>query len=253
MARILNVTTADVGHNAFFTDYKLTWWDPNSWLRLLIQENYLALSYMKGVLRQKGFAKGEEGFRVSEGLRILDVGCGGGLITEPLARAGADILGIDINKDAIEIAEEHAKLDRCLRNIKYKWESIESHCLDNVEKYDVVILNFVLHHAKNHESLIRDCIKTLKPGGVIFLSSFAKSWESWFRYIFLVECIFQILPPNTIDWNKCINYEDVRQMANKYGCDVGDCKGIKYRPLSRCVQWSDSKNSMYIMHATKNK
>ncbi|KAB0791072.1 hypothetical protein PPYR_02872 [Photinus pyralis] len=252
MSRVLKVSSADVGRNVYFTDHKSDWWDPNSWFKPLIEMNSLNLLYIQDVLREKGFVKDEGGFRLCEDLRILDVGCGGGLIAEPLARAGANILGIDINKDCIEAAEEHAKLDPCLKNLKYKWESIEAHSLENVEQYDVVILNFVLHHVKNHDDLIRDCLKTLKPGGVIFLSTISKNWGTWLRFVLVGEHIIRYVAPQSFDWHKFINFEDVQRILKQNKCDVENFRGISCDLVLAWIKWSDDTNNVYIMHANKH-
>ncbi|KAK5638386.1 hypothetical protein RI129_012681 [Pyrocoelia pectoralis] len=147
---------------------KTHWWDLNSGMRMLHQIDSLILEYIQDVLRRKNLTKNPF---------ILDAGGEGGILAEPLARSGYTIHGIDVSKGAVEAAREHAKLDPCLnKKVSYEWESIEDHCLNNGEKYDVVILNNVLHHAKNHDENLRGCIKVLKPEGIIFVSGTNKNF-----------------------------------------------------------------------------
>ena len=205
---------------------------------------------IKDVLEKRNLILGNEGFQLSNTLNILDVGCGGGILAEPLARAGSNLVGIDVNHVSIEAAKDHAKLDPCLK-ISYRWESIEDHSLHNVEKYDIVILNSVLPHAKNHDVLLRDCIKTLKPGGIIFASGVAKTFEGWFRVIFMGEIIFKYVSRGAFNWSDLINSSDVEKILNENYCSLEGIKGIYYDIFTSSCKWINSTNGFYILHAAK--
>ncbi|XP_031333035.1 uncharacterized protein LOC116163297 isoform X1 [Photinus pyralis] len=247
----LDVPTADVPHNAFYSKYKSGWWDLNSVMRPLIQLNQLDLEYIKGVLFEKDIIKGYEGFQFRDKLRILDVGCGGGHLTESLARAGADVCGIDVNSDAIESAKDHLLLDPCLKNVIYQWDSIENHCVKNAEQYDIVIANNVLHHVKNHDVFVKSCVKAVKPGGLIFFSSFSKTFESWLRIIVVGQTITRTFPYDTFHWDKFVNDLDVEKMLQEAGCKTEGSRGIYYDIFSAYWRWNNNTNTMYMMHATK--
>ncbi|KAK5637968.1 hypothetical protein RI129_012263 [Pyrocoelia pectoralis] len=215
MSDFIHTSTVNAEFNSFFTKQKDGWWNLNTEFRVLHQANSLVLDYMKDVLQKENLIKGC-GFQVSNDLKVLDVGCGGGILAEPLARSGLKVVGIDINRSAIEAAQAHAELDPCLTNrLIYKWESIEDHSLTNVEKYDIVILSFVLHHAKHHDVLLRNCIRTLKPGGLIFMSSIAKTYESWFRVVVLSEIVLRHHARGSFDWNCFINSSDVEEILKQ--------------------------------------
>ncbi|KAK5638493.1 hypothetical protein RI129_012788 [Pyrocoelia pectoralis] len=251
MANIITTSTVNGKQTDLFTQFRDVWWDINSKVRPLQQVDSLCLEYIKNVLWEKGLVKEGGGFQLIKELLILDVGCGGGILTEPLARAGSKIIGIDINNSAIQAAEEHAKLDPNLRNLSYRWESIEDHCAENVEKYDVVILNLVLHHSKNHEVLVENCAKVLKPGGLVFMSATGKTYEAWFRSIILGEYVLGYFVRGNFDWNSFINSSDVEELMNKHGCNVEGIRGICYQIYSSHWKWTDNTNGLYIMHGTK--
>lgn len=253
MAEVIDTETVNVEHSSFFTAQKDNWWDPNSPFKVLQQIDSRALEYIKDILRKKNFVGNEEGFKFREGVCILDAGCGGGILTEPLARGGSNIIGIDINKSAIETAQAHAKLDPGLKNLRYRWESIEDHALNNPEKYDVVILNLVLHFARNQELLLQNLLKMLKPGGTIFISAIGKSYESWIRIILFGEIIFRHFIRGQFVWEQFINFSDVGTILDKGGCVVEDVKGIYYDVFSSSFQWTNNKNGIYIMHAERRK
>ena len=210
------------------------------------------LEYMKDVFKKRNLIIEKDGFQLPQSLNILDVGCGGGILTEPLARAGATILGIDVNKVAIEAAKDHVKLDPCLKNIQYRWESVEEHSQHNMETYDIVILNSVLQHSNNPDVLLGSCVKTLKPGGFLFLTSASKTYESWFRVIIMAEMVLKYIPRGAFNWDDLINCSDVVDILKENHCRIEDIKGFYYDIFTASINWTNNINGFYLIHAIKN-
>ncbi|KAB0792034.1 hypothetical protein PPYR_13995 [Photinus pyralis] len=252
MAEVIETKTVNVEHSRFFTAQNNSWWDVNSPLKPLQQLNERALEYIKDVLVAKGLATDDDGrFQLRAGLVVLDAGCGGGILTEPLARACPNVTAIDINRSAIEVAREHAKLDPSLKHLTYHWESFDEHALNNVEKYDVIVCNLVIHFAVNQEDLLHDLLKTLKPGGTIILSSVCKSYEAWLKIIVLGEMVLRRYARGNFRWEQFINHWDLEKILERNHCTVENIRGLHHDVFPPSYQWSENKNVFYFMHATK--
>ncbi|KAK5640367.1 hypothetical protein RI129_011178 [Pyrocoelia pectoralis] len=133
----------------------------------------------------------------------------GGFVSEPLARKGCTVVGIDVNESMIEVAKNHAKFDSSLVDLSYHLESIEEHSEKNEEQYDVVVLAFVLQHSINHDILISSCVKALKPGGIIILSAANRTVAGWFSVILLGELVYGYVPRGSHNWRLFIKPEEV--------------------------------------------
>lgn len=139
----------------------------------------------------------------------------GGIVSEPLTRAGSTVIGIDINHSLIEVAKSHAKLDPSLEKLSYYTDTIEHHADKNAEKYDVVISNFVLQHIRKHNIFLQSCIKCLKPGGLIITSGISKTWLAWLAIKIYGERIARYMPIDAHNWELFINQSDVEQILEK--------------------------------------
>ncbi|KAB0800640.1 hypothetical protein PPYR_06380 [Photinus pyralis] len=118
------------------------------------------------------------------GLNVLEVGCGGGILSEMLVKLGCNLTAIDIAADLIEVAKEHASADPVTSKIKYVFEPVEEHAKSNFEKYDIVVSTFVLEHVNDHDFFIQSCVRCLKKNGSIFISAISKSLLSWLIIIY---------------------------------------------------------------------
>ena len=150
------------------------------------------------------------------GLNILDVGCGGGILSEPLARIGATVTGIDASKELISLANDHLKLDVSLsNNLKYINTTIEDYTKELKEKYHVVVASEILEHVIDHELFLKSCSEALLPNGSLFITTLNKNIVSWLGGIVAAEYVLRLLPLGTHDWNKFISPEEVRRLLDK--------------------------------------
>ncbi|KAK4883838.1 hypothetical protein RN001_000109 [Aquatica leii] len=186
-----------------------------------------------------------------QSLRILEVGCGGGFLTEGLARAGCNLVAIDINEDAIEIAKAHSENDPTVPKIKYLVEMVEEHCKKNPQKYDVVISNFVLEHVADHDYFIKCCSDCVKPGGLLFMSAMAKTFLGWLGAILILEYVLRVLPAGIHHYDQCIAASDAQRIMESHGLMVRDTKGVFYNLLTKNVFYFPTNTFAYIIFAER--
>ncbi|KAF5307533.1 hypothetical protein FQR65_LT06889 [Abscondita terminalis] len=197
--------TEDQKESEFFKILSSNWWT-NPQMTLL--QNYCKLlgPYISKTI-QETFSN-----KSLSSLRVLEVGCGGGYLSELLSRAGYNLVAIDINEDLIEVAKSHAESDSSLPKINYLVDSIENHCRENYQQYDVVVSNFVLEHVADHDYFIKCCSDCIKPGGLLFMSALAKTFLCWLNLILISEYIVGVIPKGTHHYNKCIKASDTERI-----------------------------------------
>ncbi len=169
-----------------------------------------------------------------DGLEILDVGCGGGLLCEALFDFKGKISGIDAAGPGIEIAKEHAKLNN--REIFYRDITAEELVADESEKYDVVTCLEVIEHVPDPQSLVSACSKLLKPGGSLFLSTINRNPRSWITAIVGAEYIFNILPKGTHEFSKFIKPSELASYMRAADINLSESKGMFYNPIFHKAQ-----------------
>ena len=209
------------------------WWDPNGKFKILHTLTPIRISYIKKKLVDKKYSK-----KSLSNFNILDLGCGGGLVCEPLARLGANITGIDFVKQNIIAAKKHAKKSNT--NIEYLHQDINS--LKLKKKYDAVLE--VLEHIKDWKKIIINVKKLLKPGGKIIISTINRNFFSKLFAIFIAENILNWVPRKTHTYSKLIKPEELRPFLNKNKIKVTDVTGLIFNPLSG--QWMLDKNNCLI-------
>lgn len=187
------------------------------------------------------------------GLKILDVGCGGGILSEPLARIGANVTGIDASADLVKIAQEHANMDQNLakEEIHYIATTIEEHAEKSPQKYDGVVASEIIEHVTNKELFVESCVKALKPGGSIFLTTLNRTQESWIAGIVLAENILDIVPKGTHEWSKFMTPEEMSRLLEKNGCKPMVVHGMMYLFMNNMWYWSSNKSLSYAVQAIK--
>lgn len=154
--------------------------------------------------------------KVLNGQCILEVGCGAGLLTEQLARLGAQVTGIDLGEELIKTAKEHlsnCSSELCDR-VQYKMEPIDQHVKANFERYDALVVSEVLEHVDDKVALLSACVKTLKPGGSIFITTMNKTVPMWIGGVVVGEYILNIAPKGTHHWDKMIAPLDVQRILD---------------------------------------
>lgn len=213
------------------------WWDPTGNLKTLHVINPVRLNYIRD--------------RTSLSDRsVLDIGCGGGLLTEALARCGAEVTGLDANESAILVARQHAE-DENLR-INYLHDTVESFSQKSSEQFDIITCMELLEHVPDPSALVQSCSGLLKKGGNLFLATINRNAKAYTTVILGAEYLLGLLPRGTHDYAKFIKPSELSEWLRKSGFQVSDISGMHYIPLAdRCILNSDPSVN-YLMHAQNN-
>lgn len=187
---------------------------------------------------------------VLEGVRILEVGCGAGILTEALGKLKANVTALDPSEKLLSTAREH--MGELEINVEYTCETIENHAQCNKEKYDAVVASEVLEHVVDQKSFLAACVETLKPGGSIFITTFNKTQASWLAGIIAAEHVLNLVPKNTHDWNLFISPEEVEKILNELNCSTVLVHGMRYEFWRNTCVWSSYTGVNYALHAVKN-
>ncbi|XP_013907307.1 PREDICTED: ubiquinone biosynthesis O-methyltransferase, mitochondrial [Thamnophis sirtalis] len=186
-------------------------------------------------------------------MKILDVGCGGGLLSEPLARLGASVTGIDPLEDSIRTAELHKSYDPALtERIQYRACALEDIVEEGSEKFDIVVASEVVEHVADVEKIIECFGKVLKPEGSLFITTINKTQLSYILGIIVAEKLLGIVPDGTHDWEKFISPEELERLLESNGFSVKMVKGMLYNPLFGSWSWTENTSINYALHAIKS-
>jgi len=233
-----------------------TWWDPKGVCRPLHSMNRLRVPLVREGLLQEGTLS--EAFMETDkpltGLKLLDVGCGAGLLSEPLARIGASVVGLDACTENIEAAREHLSLDPELQErLSYQCCTVEEHA-ENLDGpcYDAVVASEVIEHVDNPEIFLTKCSQLLKPGGSIFLTTINRSTSSWLLAIVGAEYVLGLLPRGTHEWDKFVKPEELGRLLEGRECTVRSVKGMMYLPPPMdSWSWTSDCSVNFALHAVK--
>lgn len=180
----------------------------------------------------------------------LDIGCGGGIISEGLAHRHAKVTGIDMAPNAINIAKHHAKEHHL--NIDYQVITAEEFAEDHLDKFDVITCLEMLEHVPTPSSVIKAASEMLKPGGHIFFSTINRTFKAKSLAVFAAENILRIVPKGTHDYNKFITPLELYEMCEAYGLTVKKIQGMSYNPFNRVAGLTDDVSMNYLVYATKD-
>ena len=223
------------------------WWDVNGKFKPLHMFNPVRIEYITYNIK-KYFKLKEGKTNFLEGLSILDIGCGGGLISEPMSRLGAKVTGIDASDKNIKVAKLHS--DKNELKINYINTSPEN--FDQLEKFDVILNLEVVEHVDDLNLYIKSCHKLLKNNGLMFTATINRSFISYLKAIVGAEYILRWLPIGTHDWNKFLKPEELENLLNKENFSTFDIKGLNYNIFSRKWKKSNDLSVNYIISSFKN-
>jgi 2-polyprenyl-6-hydroxyphenyl methylase / 3-demethylubiquinone-9 3-methyltransferase len=229
-------TTIDQTEVDRFSAMAAEWWDPSGKFRPLHKFNPVRIAYIRDKVAAK-FGRDPKSHRPLEGLRVLDIGCGGGLLSEPIARMGANVLGADASEKNIGIARTHAEQSGVI--VDYRAVTAEALAADN-EKFDVVLNMEVVEHVSDVPFFIETCATMVKPGGMIFVATINRTLKAAALAIVGAEYVLRWLPRGTHQYEKLVRPEEIEQPLNAAGMTVTDRTGVFFNPLAN--QWNLSKD-----------
>ena len=230
-----------------FSKLAKEWWDVNGKFKPLHMFNPIRIEYITENIK-KHFKIKEDLPNYLKGLKILDIGCGGGLVSEPMSRLGASVTGIDASEKNIQVAKIHSEENGL--DINYINTSPEN--LKDIEKYDVILNLEIVEHVDNVELYIKSCQKLLKKNGLMFTATLNRSLISYIKAIIGAEYILRWLPIGTHDWNKFLKPEELENYLSKEKLLSIDIKGLKFNPLTKKWKRTNDLSVNYIICSYKN-
>ena len=222
------------------------WWDVNGKFKPLHQFNPIRLELIINYI--KNYFSIINNTNNLKGIKILDVGCGGGLISEPLARLGADITGIDASEKNIQAAKIHAKKN----NIKINYIHGSPEQLNLKENFDVLLNLEIVEHVDNIEFFLKSCRNLLKNNGIMFTATLNRTFSSFIKAIVGAEYVLRWLPVGTHDWNKFLKPEELEKMLETLEFSLLELKGLNFSLLTNKWFISNKTDVNYMMISKKN-
>ncbi|KIC49823.1 bifunctional 2-polyprenyl-6-hydroxyphenol methylase/3-demethylubiquinol 3-O-methyltransferase UbiG [Tateyamaria sp. ANG-S1] len=241
-------TTVDPSEIAKFEAMAAEWWDPNGKFKPLHMLNPCRLDYITSQIAAE-FDRDLTEPEAFKGLRILDIGCGGGLLSEPMARLGAEVVGADAAERNIPVAKVHAEQSGL--TIDYRHTTAEDMAAAG-EQFDVVLNMEVVEHVADPLSYLTACRQLLKPGGLHICSTINRNPKSYMMAIIGAEHVMRWLPKGTHEWNKFITPDELFDLMRNAGLDPVDRKGFVFNPLTWAWKLSDTDLSVNYVTASLN-
>jgi len=223
------------------------WWDINGKFKPLHVFNPIRIKHILDISLDY-FKINKDKKLPLKNLKILDIGCGGGLISEPMSRLGADVTGIDASNKNIKVAKLHAKKN----NLKINYLNTVPENLDQQNEYDIILNLEVIEHVENLDLYLSSCFKLLKTNGIMFTATINRTLTSYVKAIVGAEYILRWLPIGTHDWNKFIKPEELEKKLTDLNFLITDLAGLSYNPFFQ--EWKKTKDMSvnYIISAKKN-
>jgi 2-polyprenyl-6-hydroxyphenyl methylase / 3-demethylubiquinone-9 3-methyltransferase len=227
---------ADPAELAKFSELAHRWWDPESEFRPLHEINPLRLEWIQSCMPLAG-------------KRVLDVGCGGGILSDAMARKGADVVGIDLATKALRVAQLHA-LEAQTQNVEYREISAEALAQAEPGSFDAVTCMEMLEHVPDPASVVRACSRLVRPGGWVFISTINRNPKSFLFAIVGAEYVLNLLPRGTHEYMKFIRPSELAAHCRAAGLELVGSRGMEYNPLTRRY-WLSSDTSVNYLIATR--
>ena len=218
-----------------FTKIAEEWWDPQGKFKPLHRFNPIRISYIKKNIINT--FKLNQKIKPLKKVKILDIGCGGGLLSEPLSRLGAEVVGIDASDRNIKIAKSHAIKSNL--DIKYLCSSPEN--FNSKTKFDVVLNMEIVEHVQDVDFFLKSCAKLLKKNGIMFVATLNKTLKSYLFAIVGAEYVLRWLPIGTHEWDKFVKPNDLVDILKKYDLKLDSLDGMKFNPIKN--EWNISSDT----------
>jgi 2-polyprenyl-6-hydroxyphenyl methylase/3-demethylubiquinone-9 3-methyltransferase len=229
-----NVDPAEL---AKFSDLAHRWWDPESEFRPLHQINPLRLAWIHGLTPLAG-------------QKVVDVGCGGGILADAMARKGAQVLGIDLATKSLKVAQLHA-LEAQTPGVQYREISAEALATEQPGQYDVITCMEMLEHVPDPAAVVQACAELVKPGGWVFFSTLNRNPKSFLFAIVGAEYLLNLLPRGTHEFARMVKPSELASFARTSGLEVQGMRGMQYNPLTKRYWMSDDTSVNYLMATRK--
>ncbi|HQT70508.1 MAG TPA: bifunctional 2-polyprenyl-6-hydroxyphenol methylase/3-demethylubiquinol 3-O-methyltransferase UbiG [Thiobacillus sp.] len=226
------MSNVDAAEIAKFSELAHRWWDPNSEFKPLHEINPLRLKWID---QKVGLA----------GKKVLDVGCGGGILAEAMAAAGARVSGIDLSEKALKVAKLH--LYESGLDVEYQMVSAEDYAAQHADEFDVVTCMEMLEHVPDPASIVTACSRLVKPGGWVFFSTLNRNAKSYLFAIVGAEYILKMLPRGTHDYAKFIQPAELARMARDTELDTRELIGMTYNPLTKIYRLGEDTDVNYLL------
>ena len=233
MTELINADPAEL---AKFSDLAHRWWDLQSEFRPLHEINPLRLDWIDSIAPIAA-------------RQALDVGCGGGILADSMARRGAHVLGIDLADKALKVAQLHA-IEAGTRNVKYRSVSVEALAAEQPGSFDVVTCMEMLEHVPNPASVVAACQALVRPGGWVFFSTINRNAKAFALAIVAAEYVMGMLPKGTHEYRKLIKPSELAAYCREAGLELLHTRGLQYNPLTRRY-WLNADTSVNYMFATR--
>jgi 2-polyprenyl-6-hydroxyphenyl methylase/3-demethylubiquinone-9 3-methyltransferase len=231
-----STVNADPAELAKFSELAHRWWDPQSEFRPLHQINPLRLDWIHSQMPLGG-------------KRVLDVGCGGGILADAMARKGAQVLGIDLAAKALRVAQLHA-LEAQTPNVEYREVSVEALAAQQPGSFDAVTCMEMLEHVPDPASVVRACGQLVKPGGWVFFSTINRNPKAFLFAIVGAEYLLNLLPRGTHEYLKFIRPSELAGYCRSAGLELAHTRGMEYNPITRRY-WLSSDTGVNYLFATQ--
>jgi 2-polyprenyl-6-hydroxyphenyl methylase/3-demethylubiquinone-9 3-methyltransferase len=229
---------ADPKELAKFSELAHKWWDPESEFRPLHQINPLRLGWIEQTVGKL------------DGLKVLDVGCGGGILSEAMAQRGAQVLGIDLAERSLKVAQLHA-LESGQTRVEYREVAAEALAAEQPATYDVVTCMEMVEHVPDPASIVQACSQLVKPGGWVFLSTINRNPKAFLLAIVGAEYVLKMLPAGTHEYAKFIRPSELLRWCRDTGLDLRHTRGMEYNPLTRRYRLSADTSVNYLVACRK--
>ncbi len=215
-----------------FSELAHRWWDPNSEFRPLHEINPLRLEWINALVPLAG-------------KRVIDIGCGGGILAESIAKKGATVTGIDLSEKALKVADLHS-LESGVA-VRYELIAAEAIAAREPAQYDVVTCMEMLEHVPDPSAVVQACATLVKPGGHVFFSTINRNPKSYLFAVIGAEYILRLLPRGTHDYAKFIKPAELSQFARNAGLEVTGIKGMTYNPLTKIYSLNKDTDVNYLI------